>query len=161
MSCQITPQHGFDNTLLLAWLACAQRFAPCINYMYFTVSLHSTDLAPTNGIHSIVTIITLIARLMGPTWDPSGADMTQVGPMLAPWTLLSGYSRASPCFAYELSPRNFSDKFVYFKLGYFSRTGLIVPMPSLCQRSLMDSFNLFKQILHNTEAYIEVYTIKV
>ena len=32
----------------------------------------------------------LIARLMGPTWDPSGADRTQVGPMLAPWTLLSG-----------------------------------------------------------------------
>ena len=28
--------------------------------------------------------------LMGPTWGPSGADRTQVGPMLAPWTLLSG-----------------------------------------------------------------------
>ena len=26
---------------------------------------------------------------MGPTWGPSGADRTQVGPMLAPWTLLS------------------------------------------------------------------------
>ena len=35
--------------------------------------------------------ITLIARFMGPTWDPSGADRTQVGPMLAPWSLLSGY----------------------------------------------------------------------
>ena len=31
---------------------------------------------------------TLIARFMGPT---SRADRTQVGPMLAPWTLLSGY----------------------------------------------------------------------
>ena len=27
---------------------------------------------------------------MRPTWGPSGADRTQVGPMLAPWTLLSG-----------------------------------------------------------------------
>ena len=27
---------------------------------------------------------------MGPTWGPSGAYRTQVGPMLAPWTLLSG-----------------------------------------------------------------------
>ena len=27
---------------------------------------------------------------MGPTWGPSGSDRTQVGPMLAPWTLLSG-----------------------------------------------------------------------
>ena len=34
--------------------------------------------------------ILLIARFMGPTWSPSGADRTQVGPMLAPWTLLSG-----------------------------------------------------------------------
>ena len=32
----------------------------------------------------------LIARLMGPTWGPSGTDRTQVGPILAPWTLLSG-----------------------------------------------------------------------
>ena len=31
----------------------------------------------------------LIARFMRPTWDPSGADRTQVGPMFAPWTLLS------------------------------------------------------------------------
>ena len=32
----------------------------------------------------------LIARFMGPTWGPFGADRTQVDPMLAPWTLLSG-----------------------------------------------------------------------
>ena len=32
----------------------------------------------------------LVARFMGPTWGPSVADRTQVGPMLAPWTLLSG-----------------------------------------------------------------------
>ena len=33
---------------------------------------------------------TQIARFMGPTWGPPGADRTQVGPMLAPWSLLSG-----------------------------------------------------------------------
>ena len=26
-----------------------------------------------------------------PTWGPAGADRTQVGPMLAPWTMLSGF----------------------------------------------------------------------
>ena len=36
------------------------------------------------------TITSLIARFMGPTWGPSGADRTQVGPKLAPWTLPSG-----------------------------------------------------------------------
>ena len=37
----------------------------------------------------------LIARFMGPTWGPSGTDRTQVGPMLAPWTLLSGLAAAN------------------------------------------------------------------
>ena len=36
---------------------------------------------------------TLIARFMGPTWGPSRADRTQMGPMLASWTLLSGEVR--------------------------------------------------------------------
>ena len=39
---------------------------------------------------SVVFLTPLIARFMGPTWDPSGANRTQVGPMLAPWTFLSG-----------------------------------------------------------------------
>ena len=37
----------------------------------------------------------LIARFMGPPWGTSGADRTQVGPMLAPWTLLSGCASES------------------------------------------------------------------
>ena len=28
------------------------------------------------------------SKVIGPTWGPSGADRTQVGPMLAPWILL-------------------------------------------------------------------------
>ena len=36
-------------------------------------------------------IIALIARFMGPTWGPSWAERTLLGPMLAPWTLLSGW----------------------------------------------------------------------
>ena len=31
-----------------------------------------------------------IARFMGPTWGPPGSYRPQVGPMLVPWTLLSG-----------------------------------------------------------------------
>ena len=38
-------------------------------------------------------------KFMGPTWGPSGADRTQVGPMLAPWTLLSG-----DCIAWLYAP---------------------------------------------------------
>ena len=39
----------------------------------------------------------LIARFMGPTCGPSGADRTQVGPISAPWTLLCGI-----CIFYEV-----------------------------------------------------------
>ena len=39
---------------------------------------------------SIKPVTLPIASFMGPTCGPSGADRTQVGPMLAPWTLLSG-----------------------------------------------------------------------
>ena len=35
--------------------------------------------------------ITLIARFMVPTWGPSGADRTQVSPMLSPWTYLGSF----------------------------------------------------------------------
>ena len=31
-----------------------------------------------------------IAKFLGPTWGPPGSCRPQVGPMLAPWTLLSG-----------------------------------------------------------------------
>ena len=34
--------------------------------------------------------ITPDSHFMGPMWGPPGADRTHVGPMLAPWTLLTG-----------------------------------------------------------------------
>ena len=42
----------------------------------------------------------LITRFKGPTWGPPGADRTQVGPMLAPWTLLSGLASERECCTY-------------------------------------------------------------
>ena len=48
---------------------------------------HNKTERISNRVH---TSWTLIARLMEPTWVPSGVDRTQMGPMLTPWTLLSG-----------------------------------------------------------------------
>ena len=52
-----------------------------------------------------ITATSLIVRFMGPTWGPSGADRTQVGPMLVPWILLSGITRVLvwPCSESPLS----------------------------------------------------------
>ena len=38
------------------------------------------------------TVTSKITKFMGPTWDPPGSCRPQMGPMLAPWTLLSGLS---------------------------------------------------------------------
>ena len=51
--------------------------------------MKKTERLQLNFILVYHCLISLIARLMGPTWGPSGADRTQVGPMLDPWTLLS------------------------------------------------------------------------
>ena len=50
---------------------------------------YADDLATPNYV-IIKRVPSLIARFMGPTWGPPGADRTQVGPVLAPWILLSG-----------------------------------------------------------------------
>ena len=53
----------------------------------FTIIRSSTI---TDKCHNRYEMYSLKTRFMGPTWGPSGADRTQVGPMLAPWTLLTG-----------------------------------------------------------------------
>ena len=52
-------------------------------------SPYSTPWLPSAS-EAIPMTSSLIAKFMGPTWGPSGADRTQVGPMLAPWILLTG-----------------------------------------------------------------------
>ena len=61
-----------------------------------TVQLPDTLISPTNMTAGSLLVPKnskanfLIVRFVGPTWGPSGADRTQVGPMLVPRTLLSG-----------------------------------------------------------------------
>ena len=43
-----------------------------------------------------------IAKIMGPTWDPPGSCRPQMGPMLAPWTMLSGRAIAWLSGAHEV-----------------------------------------------------------
>ena len=59
--------------------------------MQFT-KIVSLAINPIEELHTAIfpPITSQMARFMGPTWGPPGYDRTQVGPMLAPWTLLSG-----------------------------------------------------------------------
>ena len=61
------------------------------NYIYIYVYIYAFFLSGHwDGAGRWRPVTSKIARFLGPTWGPSGADRTQVGPMLAPWTLLSG-----------------------------------------------------------------------
>ena len=51
--------------------------------------MYQSDNCKDCSAHSVTT---MIARFMGPTWGPPGTNRTQVGPMLAPWSLLSRHS---------------------------------------------------------------------
>ena len=48
------------------------------------------NIFPYVPLSTILKVSTLMTRFMGSTWGSSGADWTHVGPMLVPWTLLSG-----------------------------------------------------------------------
>ena len=70
----------------------------------------------------------LIARFMWPTWGPFEADTAQVGPMLAPWTLLSGSPSPSQFWNEPLVPPFWTDKWrggwmetLSLKSNYFVR----------------------------------------
>ena len=53
-----------------------------------------TPRAGCNGYHKL----SQIARFIGPTGGPPGSCWPQMGPMLAPWTLLSGMLMVWLCF---------------------------------------------------------------
>ena len=72
----------YPLALMIAWLAQCQWSDPDGYGQNWSVPNH-------NKYIKNIKISTLIARFMGPTWDPSGADRTQAGPMLAPWILPS------------------------------------------------------------------------
>ena len=44
----------------------------------------------TRSIADKISLWTQIAKYLAPTWGPPGSCRPQMGPMLAPWTLLSG-----------------------------------------------------------------------
>ena len=48
-------------------------------------------------------LVTQIAKFMGPTWGPPGSCRPQMGPMLSPWTLLSGVVAAGCALQCRLS----------------------------------------------------------
>ena len=60
------------------------------------------------------TLPALIARFMVPTWGPSGADRTEVGLILVPWTLLSGWLSGGTDHTSHICSQKPENKGIYF-----------------------------------------------
>ena len=102
----------FKTTRSLIWndqcLKSACMFASCDNIIFSTMLLCEP-------------MLTRIARFMGPTWGPAGAYGTQVGPILAPWTLLSGdilliWPAGTHSSEILINKTKFSFREMYFKM---------------------------------------------
>ena len=77
-------------------ISCRQKFSPSIPTKNKTLLSHFREHATTSFLtywnKVAVSVATQIAKSMGRTWGPPGSCRPQMGPMLAPWTLLPGYS---------------------------------------------------------------------
>ena len=106
---------------------------------------------------------TLIAKFLGPKWGPSGADRTQVGPMLVPGTLLSEYIKSAvPEAGIEAGTSNYIPQILWPFVGCnylslplkpaFSTTFLICNMrplydwPRASEATVRNSGQLIKRI---------------
>ena len=81
----------------------------------FPSRVEAPRLVITNGM----VYNSLIGRLMESTWGPPWADRTQVGPMMATWTLLSGLLLPALDKMGAVSQMIFSDAFSWMKSFVF------------------------------------------
>ena len=72
------------------WWRCLVCISGGVLYFLDLLGFRSELDAFLSQCHQKQCLLSLIARFVGPTWGPFGADRTQVGPMLAPRTLVSG-----------------------------------------------------------------------
>ena len=90
---------------------------PCATMLFLLIVLYFCQVFMKYSM-----TYSLIARFMGPTWSPSGADRTQVGPILAPWTLLSGLLCPSCIFlSCEIFEAEYQCSILWQKLLFASR----------------------------------------
>ena len=74
------------GSLLLGRVICDLKTDNWIHHT-FRFGIGTTDFS----LHCTRGVTSHIAKFMGPRWGPPGSCRPQMGPLLAPWTLLSGY----------------------------------------------------------------------
>ena len=82
--CAGNPPVGFNRAKELVML----KVRPCMTSSWFVCCCVMYPIM-VFVFHKQADLNPHIARLMRPTWGPPGSCRPQVGPILAPWTLLS------------------------------------------------------------------------
>ena len=85
--CRWASQSSFGQQFLRIYNNYIMRLPRRINQrkLYLAIIFLSK-----HNIYPLREYLPQIAKFMGPTWGPLGSCRPQMGPMLAPWTLLSG-----------------------------------------------------------------------
>ena len=80
---------SLDSPQMHTAVASYWKLCTCQSFISLMITAYSLLHLTARSDHNTPSaMLSRIARFMGPTWGQSGADRTQVGPMLAPWTLL-------------------------------------------------------------------------
>ena len=80
--------YVFHSNLFTSWWSFCSNCGGMTMNWYHQIRYVRKRSSPTTIVW--MTKLALIARFMGSTWGPHGTDRTQMGPILAPLTLLSG-----------------------------------------------------------------------
>ena len=121
------------------WPLCAEvtgdRWIPRINGQWRGKCFHFMTSSWTVLVwYSVRTFPTQIARFTWPTWGPPGSCRPQLGPMLAPWTLLSGHYLSEKLISVSLESSCYNVEI----LGVFATIVLVSiasPVRMLCDFS--------------------------
>ena len=70
----------------------------------------------------------MIAKFMGPTWGPPGSNRPQMGPMSAPWTLLSGCTVYTNNYKIVSVPRQYKCGLCRKKCPFLTRLAVNITM---------------------------------
>ena len=83
-----------------------------------------------------------IAKFMGPTWGPPGSCRPQMGPMLVPWTLLSGIECGQ-----DIEPIGYSIKLAALYVSY--GTSAMCTFNFNCHKIAKNNSTVVKLFQHN------------
>ena len=86
---------SYGNSYICVWKCRLENVAHLVSVPMCCLLLTDVTFAdPFRYPTRCLTVISIkspqITKFMGPTWGPPGSCRSQMGPMLAPWTLLSG-----------------------------------------------------------------------